>query len=103
MSSRESMRCGRVNANWRNHRRAAVGQLTGGIAQDFNNLLLVITGNLELLEPHLANDRAPAAKVPIGRWRRAVVAIWLELRPLLLSQLSKPTPRLDASTAIRFS
>jgi CheY-like chemotaxis protein len=28
----------------------AVGQVTGGIAHDFDNLLLVITGNIELLE-----------------------------------------------------
>jgi PAS domain S-box-containing protein len=38
----------------------AVGQLTGGIAHDFNNLLLVIAGNLELLEPRLANEDARA-------------------------------------------
>jgi PAS domain S-box-containing protein len=38
----------------------AVGQLTGGIAHDFNNLLLVIAGNLELLEPRLANADARA-------------------------------------------
>src|SRR5215470_13247400 len=34
----------------------AVGQLTGGISHDFNNLLLVITGNLELLDPKLDRD-----------------------------------------------
>ncbi len=34
----------------------AIGQLTGGIAHDFNNLLTVIVGNLELLEPRLADD-----------------------------------------------
>jgi CheY-like chemotaxis protein len=33
----------------------AVGQLTGGVAHDFNNLLTVILGNLELLEPRLAD------------------------------------------------
>jgi PAS domain S-box-containing protein len=33
----------------------AVGQLTGGVAHDFNNLLTVILGNLELLEPKLAD------------------------------------------------
>jgi PAS domain S-box-containing protein len=32
----------------------AIGQLTGGIAHDFNNLLTVILGNVELLEPLLA-------------------------------------------------
>jgi CheY-like chemotaxis protein len=34
----------------------AVGQLTGGVAHDFNNLLTVILGNLELLEPKLADE-----------------------------------------------
>jgi PAS domain S-box-containing protein len=33
----------------------AVGQLTGGVAHDFNNLLTVILGNIELLEPRLAD------------------------------------------------
>jgi PAS domain S-box-containing protein len=32
----------------------AIGQLTGGIAHDFNNLLTVILGNVELLEPLMA-------------------------------------------------
>lgn len=32
-----------------------VGQLTGGVAHDFNNVLAVISGNLELLEERLAD------------------------------------------------
>ncbi|NQU73072.1 MAG: PAS domain S-box protein [Rhodospirillales bacterium] len=34
----------------------AVGRLTGGIAHEFNNLLLVIMGNVELLEDKLSDD-----------------------------------------------
>jgi PAS domain S-box-containing protein len=34
----------------------AIGQLTGGIAHDLNNLLLVIIGNLDLLHEKLAAD-----------------------------------------------
>ena len=34
----------------------AVGQLTGGLAHDFNNLLTAISGNLEMLEPRLADS-----------------------------------------------
>jgi PAS domain S-box-containing protein len=35
----------------------AVGQLTGGLAHNFNNLLTGITGNLELMQRHLAQGR----------------------------------------------
>jgi PAS domain S-box-containing protein len=36
----------------------AIGQLTGGVAHDFNNVLQVIGGNLQLLQSHLAGDAA---------------------------------------------
>ncbi|MBK4736528.1 hybrid sensor histidine kinase/response regulator [Noviherbaspirillum pedocola] len=36
----------------------AIGQLTGGVAHDFNNVLQVIGGNLQLLQSHLAGDTA---------------------------------------------
>jgi PAS domain S-box-containing protein len=36
----------------------AVGQLTGGLAHDFNNVLAVILGNLELLRLHSKQDPA---------------------------------------------
>ncbi|MDB5409021.1 MAG: hypothetical protein JWL84_3933 [Rhodospirillales bacterium] len=36
----------------------AVGQLTSGVAHDFNNLLAAVLGNLELLRPRLAEERA---------------------------------------------
>ncbi len=34
----------------------AIGQLTGGVAHDFNNILTVIGGNLELLESKVTTD-----------------------------------------------
>ena len=48
----------------------AVGQLTGGVAHDFNNMLTVISGNLQLLEPELA-DRPDSQQI-LGSALRAV-------------------------------
>lgn len=36
----------------------AIGQLTGGVAHDFNNILTVILGNAEVLSESLADDRS---------------------------------------------
>ena len=35
----------------------AIGQLTGGVAHDFNNVLTAVLGNLELVERHLKDER----------------------------------------------
>lgn len=47
----------------------AVGQLTGGLAHDFNNLIAVIDGNLELLEEDLS-DR-PRLQSMVSKARQA--------------------------------
>lgn len=36
----------------------AVGQLTGGIAHEFNNLLMVVVGNLEMALNHISDSKA---------------------------------------------
>ncbi|MCP2821246.1 hybrid sensor histidine kinase/response regulator, partial [Salmonella enterica subsp. enterica serovar Typhimurium] len=38
----------------------AIGQLTGGVAHDFNNVLQVIAGNLQLLQ--MSMESGPAAQ-----------------------------------------
>jgi PAS domain S-box-containing protein len=43
-----------------NQRLATVTQLTGGIAHDFHDLLTVVIGHLQLLERHVAGERALA-------------------------------------------
>jgi PAS domain S-box-containing protein len=43
-------------ALFRAQKMEAVGQLTGGLAHDFNNAIAVILGNLELLRLHLRDD-----------------------------------------------
>ena len=43
----------------------SIGQLTGGVAHDFNNMLTVITGTIEILAEGVANDPKLAATVKL--------------------------------------
>jgi PAS domain S-box-containing protein len=43
-------------ALFRSQKLEAVGQLTGGLAHDFNNILQIILGNVELLREYLPDD-----------------------------------------------
>jgi signal transduction histidine kinase/ActR/RegA family two-component response regulator len=36
----------------------AMGQLTGGVAHDFNNMLTAVSGSLALLEPRISDDKS---------------------------------------------
>lgn len=51
-------------------RMEAVGRLAGGIAHDFGNLLSIIIGNLELVEPHIAEGKP---RIMIGKALEAAV------------------------------
>lgn len=47
----------------RSQKMDAIGQLTAGVAHDFNNILGIAMGNLELLQEELAEDDASQSKV----------------------------------------
>ncbi|HVW57541.1 MAG TPA: PAS domain S-box protein [Rhizobiaceae bacterium] len=51
-------------------RMEAVGRLAGGIAHDFGNLLSIIIGNLELVEPHIVQGKP---RVMVGKALEAAV------------------------------
>jgi PAS domain S-box-containing protein len=59
-----------------------IGQLTGGVAHDFNNILTVITGTIEILEEGVANDPNLAA---IARMIDEAAARGAELTQRLLA------------------
>ena len=47
----------------RAQRLEAVGKLTGGVAHDFNNVLQIVRGNLQLLQKTVAPDSKPALRI----------------------------------------
>jgi PAS domain S-box-containing protein len=69
----------------------AVGQLTGGIAHEFNNLLMVIMGNLEIAAGQVADSNAhkPLSSAMNGAMRAA------ELTSQLLAFSRKQTLRVE--------
>ncbi len=75
----------------------AVGQLTGGVAHDFNNILMVIQANVEALEdePALAPEVAPELRKRIdGIGRAAGRAAGLTRQLLAFSRKQTLSPRL---------
>jgi signal transduction histidine kinase len=72
----------------------AVGQLTGGIAHDINNMLQAIAGNLELLERRFAQQRTDGIERYLDGARRGVTnAAALTHRMLAFARRQTLQPR----------
>jgi len=67
----------------------ALGQLTGGLAHDFNNMLQIVSGNLELLKQRLRHADAKTKRFLDGAIRGADRAGALTRR---LLAFAKPSP-----------
>lgn len=80
----------------------AVGQLTAGLAHDFNNALTVIRGHGQLLESELP-ESATDARASLGRIRHATLqAAALVKRTLLFSRRDdRPAQVIDVAQHIR--
>ncbi len=72
----------------------AVGQLTGGLAHDFNNMLAVIAGNLQLMKRRIAQGRTDLGNLIDGAIDGASRAAMLTNRLLAFArrQPLSPTP-----------
>jgi signal transduction histidine kinase/CheY-like chemotaxis protein len=96
-------------ARRRSQRLEAVGQLTGGVAHEFNNLLMAVSGCLELLVPFVQAGRGPRllanasrAAERGGRLTRQLLAFarrqHLQPEPVDLNQLVSGMTELLEST-----
>ncbi len=79
----------------------AVGQLTGGVAHDFNNMLTAIMANLELLERRVPAEDPKAARLLAGAMAGAERAARLTSQLLSFSRLQRLEPQaIDPETVI---
>jgi signal transduction histidine kinase len=77
------------------HKMEAVGQLTAGLAHDFNNFLTVITGSLELLERDIGGGRLAEVPGDIAAAKGAAASAVMLTRRLLAfsrNQTLEPKP-----------
>ena len=71
----------------------ALGQLTGGVAHDFNNMLAVIVGNLDILIRRLASEDVRVRAIAENALAAAHRAAALTRRLLAFSRLQPLDPR----------
>ncbi|AHL73720.1 histidine kinase [Stutzerimonas stutzeri] len=81
------------HALYQSQKLEAIGKLTGGVAHDFNNVLQVIAGNLQLMRPMLASaqlgsERLDAAAQAVERGAKLAA----ELLAFARRQPLRPTP-----------
>ena len=69
----------------------AVGQLTGGVAHDFNNILMVVNGNVERLRKDLAEPRHRRALDSIDKAARRGADLTRQLLTFSRQQTVAPT------------
>ena len=80
----------------------AVGQLTGGIAHEFNNMLAVIVGSLDIARRHLHVDPAKSERFMANAMDGAQRGAQLTSRLLAFSRQQPLDPRpLDANKLVR--
>ena len=71
----------------------AVGQLTGGVAHDFNNILQIIIGNLDTLQRNLPQDAGRQQRAAANAMKGARRAASLTQRLLAFSRRQPLDPR----------
>jgi signal transduction histidine kinase len=70
----------------------ALGQLTGGVAHDFNNMLAIVIGNLDLAQRRLAQGRSDILKLIESSLEGALRAATLTQRLLAFSRQQPLAP-----------
>jgi len=71
----------------------AVGQLTGGVAHDFNNMLAIVVGSLDIAKRHLRTDREKAERFIANAMEGAQRGAQLTSRLLAFARQQPLDPR----------
>ena len=71
----------------------AIGQLTGGVAHDFNNVLQVVTGNLELVRRRVREERPDVARLAGNALDAAAKASGLTAQLLAFARRQRLDPK----------